>query len=283
MPCSNIEFFRAFLAALNTIDDQLGNTRSQLEAEFNAETADLDPYQANEYALEQFGALSVDQELLSLYRSVRDFQADYTGGEPLTDDVPMVVSVVEYARATGDQKPLSLARIPPMMLLLEQSLAAQIKTDFLIAFLRRNAQALQEYRIQQLEQSIRKEETDDETHTSLSDYTLTRQALALHFLLTEGMEVTNIDTTRVIALAHLLSGKKIPLKNGQENIGNSGIKTAFGKMWQKKGKHHLADLRFILRFFKPFENAASKEMQRTINAIEKEINKTEVRLNKNPE
>jgi hypothetical protein len=282
MSVAKVEFFRAFLSAISSMDTNMATALLQFKEEFSAATNHLNPQQANDFAMEQFKELKVNQKLASLYDAVTTFINDHAGdGFPLENNTPIVSDVTETALAVSGRSTLSLSIIPQSTHLAEQSMVAQMKMAFLVAFLRNNVPLIQEFRIKQLKAALQPAPPVEAVDFTLSSFTLNQQVLALHFMLTEGMEVNNVDNTKVIALAHLLSGKKIPLdKDGHENIGNSGIKSAFGKMWQKQSKRHLADLRFVLRFFKPFENTSSKGMKRTVQAIEKEMAKTELRINK---
>jgi hypothetical protein len=91
-----------------------------------------------------------------------------------------------------------------------------------------------------------------------------------------------VDNTRLMEFAHLLSAKKIPLnkETGKENIRNSGIKSAFNKAWKKEDTNHLSDLRFVLRFFKPFNVIGATGIQNAVTAIEKRIARISEKLNK---
>lgn len=104
------------------------------------------------------------------------------------------------------------------------------------------------------------------------------QALALHFMLKYGLNVHNVDQTKIVAFAHLLTGEKIPVEDGKEVISKSPMTTVFAEMWQKPDEHHIEDLRLVLALFKPLEATASGNMGKVVQAIEEEIAKTEARL-----
>lgn len=277
MSITKVEFFRLFLETTHAIRDIVHTSASEYKAEFESETTGQNPQQASEYAERQLNQIKADEQLVSLFDSVTDFMYS-TIGESLAEDMPLVEKLAELGLRLSSKTTLTPSAIPLIAAAMEHASIQDGKRSFLTRFLQQNAEKVQEYRMAQLEKGakrIRNTEPDEEMTTG---YTLTQQALALHFFLTEGMNVTGVDKTKMIALAHLFAAKPIPVKNGKEVIGNSGIKTAFAKIREKQDKGQLADLRFVLRFFKPFEDTPSEGMKRVVQAIEREIAKTEKRL-----
>ena len=281
MPVTKVDFFRSFLSSVPAIGENAMQALSQFRSGFEVKVSEMNPQEANEFALQQMEQFTVNQELSSLYHDANAFMySNFGDGASFAYDIPIVANVTEKVLKLSGKSTLSLSALPHLIELIEQSVTTQWKIDLLHDFVGRNAAALQEYRMQKLESATHQEDTAP-ANAALLSFTLHQQVLAVHYLLTEGMGINNIDNTKVIALTHLLAGKKIPLDQyGQENIGNSGIKSAYGKMWQKDSKRHLADVRFVLNFFKPFERSQSEPMKRIIDAIEKEIGKTQARLDR---
>ena len=281
MAASNTDFFRAFQSGLPAIEEKLAVKQSAFKSQFQNSIAGLDILQATEYASQRLEDLHPDKGLCNLYNVIREFQdATFGEGNILADDLSIVIATADAATQLSGKKKASLSFVPQLLNRMQEALAQWNEAAYLQTFIQKNAAAVGVYRLKRLEEQ--QQAGDDKLMGTVSstEYTSTQQALALHFLLTEALDVTNIDTTKLIGLAHLLAGKKIPVKDGHENIGNSGIKSAFGKMWQKESRRHVADLRFVLRFFKPFEETSSEVMQRAVKAIEREIAKTESRLNR---
>ncbi len=278
MSMTKVEFFRLFLETTPAIREIAGTALSEYKAGFEAQTGVQNPQEASEYAERCLEQLKVDEHLVHLFNTVTEFMSPTHLGDGLAEDMPLVEEVAELALRLSSKTKLSPSALPLIAGAIEHELVQNEKKNFLTRFLQQNAGKAQEYRIKQIEKGAKRNrntEPDGETSTG---YTLTQQALALHFFLTEGMNVTGVDKTKIIALAHLFAAKPIPVKNGKEVIGNSGIKTAFAKIREKQDKGQLADLRFVLRFFKPFEDTPSDGMKRIIAAIEREIAKTEERL-----
>ncbi len=278
MSLTKVEFFRLFLATTDSVREIAYSDLSEYKAEFHTDTTSQNPQQAGDYAQGQLEQITVDSKLLSLYNAVTEFMSPNHMGGTLAEDMPLVEEVAELAQRLSSNLKLSSSIIPLVAEAVGKVATQDLKRDFLTRFLQQNAGKVQEYRMTQLEKGAKRNRNTEQDEESATGYTLTQQALALHFFLTEAMNVTGVDKTKIIALAHLFAAKPIPVKNGKENIGNSGIKTAFAKIREKQDKGQLSDLRFVLRFFKPFEDTPSDGMKRIIQAIEREIAKTEERL-----
>ncbi|MBS1615866.1 MAG: hypothetical protein JST06_07090 [Bacteroidetes bacterium] len=282
MSISKVEFFRLYLDTIPAIEEIAKNMFNDFRKAFDQHISGQNPQQVSSYAQKQLAEIKVDESLLYLYHHTIEFTSEV--GDGLFEDMAIVVDVSEIALRVTGKKILSAALMPDMADATGKALGEDIKRRRLIHLLEQNAQNVQDYRISQLEKASRfgrggESELGEDEELS-SGFTLTQQALAFHFLLKEGLEITGVDQTKNIALAHLLAAKKIPIKGGKENIANSGIKSAFGKMWQKSDKGLLGDLRFVLRFFKAYEDTTSAGVKRILAAIEAEVVKVEARLKK---
>lgn len=280
MSLSKVEFCSLYLDTLPAINEIANSSFKEFRTEFERHTHGQNPQQVSSYAQKKLAEVKVDESLIYLYRHTVEFTSGI--GDGLFEDMVIVVDVAETALRLSSKKSLSAAIMPPMAKAMGKAVSEDMKRRSLIDLLEQNAPNVQDYRIAQLENASRFGRSDDNDQDDEaggnSDFTLSQQALALYYLLKEGMNVSGVDQTKMIALAHLLSGKKIPIKSGKENIANSGIKSAFGKMRLKSDKSQLTDLRFVLRFFKPFEDSSSEGMKRITQALEQEIAKVEARL-----
>ncbi len=251
MPNHKLSFFKAFysvVAEIHVTDDQLAPSK----AEVDASVKNLDPIAANEVIQNQLKSLQPDKEVLELYYAVSEFQVQSFGEAFWMEEThPLVEAAWEIAiRLSGESKPTETL-LTNLVDTLKQSMYDRYKVALFERYIANNAAALNEYRFKKLaEQVAQKEnrEQEDEVVVAYGEFTHTQQAIAIHYLFHEALDISGADNTRLMEFAHLLSAKKIPLnkETGKENIRNSGIKSAFNKAWKKEDSNHLADLRFVL-------------------------------------
>ncbi len=277
MSISNLVVYRAFVDFLPLVSENAHDLSKTYFQEFTSRISALTPPKARQLALDCLQEQKPDLSLVGLYRKLNNF-INNSFGDQIFDDTGIVEDVAATVLAFSGGQTLDLSVLPLLQEAMTRSIAQQYIIESLENYVAGSGTAVQEYRIAQLEGKLKTHEDNDERQRS--EFTVTQQVLALHFLLSEAMSIQNVDNTKVIALCHLLAGKKIPIRQGKENIANSGIKTAFSKMRQKHPKNQLSDLHFVLKFFKPFENNITGQMDRVVQAIEKEIMKLEKRQQK---
>ncbi len=282
MSDNGLSLFKAFYQSIPGLTEDDLEQYTTYSAALQSEVKDLNPVAANNLVQDKLNALKPDAELLNLYDSIRDFQFSAMGesyefeeGHDFVSDTAAIAK-----RLTG--KPDSgMEALPALIAQLKEALLVRLKIGILKNYLDKNASSLHEYRLKQLEQGILNNAHTDEPK-SLSEFTHTQQAIAIHYLFHEALGITGIDTTRLMEFAHLLSAKKIPRnkETWKENIRNSGIKSAFNKAWKKEDANHLADLRFVLRFFKPLDVVGATGIGNAVTALEKRIARISEKLNK---
>ncbi len=281
MQSESLSFFEAFYRAISNQDVPQTNDLS-----LKADLEKLDPVEASDLIQKRLIDIQPNDELLGLYDSIKAFQQENIGEfHQFHEDHTLVEATAQMAGKLSGKSEPSLDMIPKVMAKLEEALIARAHVQTLKQYERTNAEALREYRFKKLEeQASDKLQVNDATGevNTHSEFTHTQQAIAIHFLFHEALGILGVDNTRLMEFAHLLSAKKIPLnkETGKENIRNSGIKSAFNKAWKKEDANHLADLRFVLRFFKALNVDSSIGIQNAVAALEKRIARISEKLNR---
>jgi hypothetical protein len=177
-----------------------------------------------------------------------------------------------------------------MSVFIQRTREALEKADrswYLRRFLQQHEPKVHAFKLEKLEGRI--DEIQDRSTTptpevkSITEFTQTQQLLAIKYLAQEAtLGATNIETDRLIELGHLLAAKPIPLnkETGAWNTRNSGLRSAFIKASNKTETNQIADLRFVLRFFRPLSNHGSEVMDRAASALEKDIARLERQIEK---
>jgi hypothetical protein len=281
MKSASLSFFESLYRAIS--DLELPQTR---DLAIKADIEGLDPVEASDLIQKRLIDIRPDDKLLNLYDCIKAFQQENIGEfHQFEENHPFVEATVQVTRELSGKTEPSLDMIPNVIAKLEEALIARAQVMTLQQYERSNADALREYRFKKLEeQASKKLQVNDEmggvaTH---GNFTHTQQAIAIHYLFQEALGISNIDNTKLMEFAHLLSAKKIPInkETGKENIRNSGIKSAFNKAWKKEDANHLADLRFVLRFFRALNVDTNAGIQTAIAAIEKRIARISEKLNR---
>lgn len=285
MPVDVSSFFKAYYSAVAEMGFADGNwqaSQTSLLSEING----LDPIAANEVVRDKLRALHPDEQLLNLYDAVCYHQSESTG-EPyyFDDNNPSVLNAAEAAKRISGATELSLDLLPQLMDATKRAINERTEFNILNRYIAANRDVLNEYRFKkQGEQLARSSQShqQEETLISFGEFTHTQQAIAIHYLLQEALDVSGVDNTRLMEFAHLLSAKSIPVnkETGKANIRNSGIKSAFNKAWKKEDANHLSDLRFVLRFFKPLNVEGATGIQNAVIALEKRIAKISEKLSR---
>ncbi len=281
-----LEFFTRFYSSVADHRFQESAGRTEFSSELQAMVQGLDPLAATREVARYRDDLLPDTALLDLYDRIADYQ-DASLGEPfvLDEDHPLVLETTAAARRIIGAASLENKDASTLIKRVDDALSARDRLREADSWLQKNAGAVNEYRLQQLEHAARTApglgEVDEPA--AKNAFTHARQAIAIQYLLNEALEVANVDTTRLMEFAHVLAAKPIPIDkaSGKPNIRNSGIKTAFNKAWKKEDANHLADLRFVLRYFQPLNVEGAVGINRAVIAIEKRIEKISEKLSRN--
>ena len=283
MPGDTLSLFKAIYTAIAEMRFQDDHS---LNTSLPSELANLDPIAANEVIQEKLRTLHPDEQILNLYDAICDSQSQFIG-EPyhFDEDHPLVMETSEVVKQLSRGNELSLDMLPLIMDAVKKAIADRREVNALNNYIAKNRAALNEYHLKKLTEQVAQaglSQSKDDAPITLGEFTHTQQAIALYYLFHEALGITGIDNTRLMEFAHLLSAKKIPLnkETGKENIRNSGIKSAFNKAWKKEDVNHLADLRFVLRFFKPLDIDGATGIQNAVAALEKRIAKISEKLNR---
>lgn len=285
MPTDAPSFFRAYYSAVAEMGFEDGYWQVS-QTPPPSEIEGLDPIAANELVKEKLQALHPDEQLLDLYDAVCEHQSE-SFGEPyyFDEDHPFILSAAEAAKRLSGASELSLELLPQLMDATKQAIYERAEVNTLNRFVAANSAVLNEYRFRKLEERLDQSSQSpqqEETPATFGEFTHTQQAIAIHYLFHEALGIAGVDNTRLMEFAHLLSAKSIPIhkETGKANIRNSGIKSAFNKAWKKEDANHLADLRFVLRFFKPLNVVGATGIQNAVTAIEKRIARISEKLSR---
>ena len=283
-----VYFFKKFYAYVNSLDslDSFANNQYDLfSTKLKSELVGLNPIAADELVADKLDKLKLDTELLNCHDKIREFQLNAMGELYTFDqDHPFVSAVVAIIRRLTGKSSLDDEALSVLIGKLKEALLDRTKVNILESYRKRNACTLNEYRLKRLEKGIL-----DITSTIpaeeleiFGEFTRAQQAIAIRCLFYYVLELNDVDETKLMEFAHLLSARKIPLnkKTGKADIRNSSIKSAFSKTKNKENASHLADLRFVLRYFKLLNRENNAGIQKAINMLEKRIDEISRKLDK---
>lgn len=285
MPQDAPSFFRAFYSAIADLRFEEEFWLS-VKTSLPSEISNLDPIAATELVEEKLGTLHPDENLLSIYDAIHDYQSNSTGEQYYFDENDsLIIRTAEQAKRVCKKAQLSLDMLPQLIEALKQAISDRLEADVLIRYIDANKATRDRLHFKKLDEQVAhgsQRQQEEEVNTASGAFTHAQQAIAIHYLFHEALGLTNVDNTKLMEFAHLLSAKKIPInkETGKENIRNSGIKSAFNKAWKKEDANHLADLRFVLRFFKALNVDSNAGIQTAIAAIEKRIARISEKLNR---
>lgn len=281
-----LEFFKRFYSSVADHRFQEPAGRTDFSSELQAMVKALDLLAANKAVALYRDELQPNTALLNLYDRIADYQ-DASVGEPFVfdEDHPLVIETAAAAERITGGALLDEEAASNLINKVDHALLAREKMREAESWLQKNAGAVNEYRLQQLEHAANNAPGigDVDEPSAKNAFTHAQQAIAIQYLLNEALDVSNVDTTRLMEFAHVLAAKPIPIDKatGKLNIRNSGIKTAFNKAWKKEDANHLADLRFVLRYFQPLNVEGAVGINRAVTAIEKRIAKISEKLSRN--
>lgn len=283
------EEFSLFLQFNNAVPrmGEYSATRHSWLKDFQSQAAELDPVAADALCRQRLDDITVNESLVHLYHEIDTFQVENMGSGRLYHDArhPFAQETLTLLKKTLNVEQPTSADMETFIEIVESELEKNSRVFFLRQFLKQHADSATYHRLQKLEEvadAIREDASSPLISVSktTAEFTQVRQALALRYLCNEVLGLTNIDSTRLITLGHLLAAKPIPRdeKTGVWKIANSGLKSAFTKSIRKEGPGYIADLQFVLRVFEPFRGQGSGAMDSAIAALQKDIDREKRKL-----
>jgi len=267
MTDNSLLFFDAFLTDLWPLEEQASSQFRIAQSAFISELKELDPAASNKLAKEKLSVLYPDLELLTFYDSLPSFLSATLGdGIPFTKDAEFVVNTSKSTSRLSEMEIVPIAFVSTFSSAIERALVERSMIKLINSFIRKNAQALNEYRFAQLEErgpQTNKKAVGRKGRAPLGGITRTLQAQALPYIFEYEFGVTQVDATNIYCASHLISREEIPETDGEENIDKSPFKGAFREMSTMSPEYQLKGNRLILDAFLPLKgkiNSANSEM-----------------------
>jgi hypothetical protein len=285
MKNNELAFFRVFYAANADLSEEVFEHSLRYRTALLAEIKMLDSAAVDALLKSRLQSLEPDAELLQIYEEIQRIQSSACG-EPFSfdDEHDLVLATADCVKRITGKATVGTKDLPLLLCELRRALNEKSKLLILERHVSENAAHLNDVRIRELERKFQNasQSISVEAPKAITQFTHAQQAIAIHYLIDEALGVSNVDTSRLMELAHLLAAKSIPIdaKSGKENIRNSGIKSAFNRTWKKEDASHLKDLRFVLRFFKPLAVDGAHGIQKAVIQLEKRIARVSSKLNK---
>jgi len=288
MTSSQLSLFLEFNDAVPNLSRIYFTSNDPWAKVFLAQIQRLDPVAAEALGRKMLDDIVVDERLLHLYDEINDFQTQAVGsGYRFDVHHPLVEKTIALLKdTTGAVQPTS-EDMAAFIQLVKGELEKDGRIAYLTRFLNQHSETVNRFRMQKIEESVNavREASSSQTASaskSVMEFTQVQQAIALRYLFNEVLGLTNVDTTRIIALGHLLAAKAIPRdeQTGAWKIANSGLKSAFTKAVRKSGLSYLADLRFVLRVFEPLRGQGATAIDSAIATLERDISREEKKLAK---
>ena len=275
-------FFDAFLTALWPLEQQATSQFRIAQSAFISELKELDPAASNKLAKEKLSVLNPDLELLTFYDSLTSYlNASFGDGIPFTKDAEFVVSTSKIAIRLSGMEIVPIAFVPTFSAAIERALVERSMIKLINSLIRKIAQALNEYRLQLLEERpilSNKKPNGRKGRAPLGGITRTLQARALSYVFEYAFGVSQVDATNIYYASHLISREEIPDTDGEENIDRSPFKGAFREMTAMSPEYQLKENKLILDTFLPLKgkiNSANSEvpegLQRMLIAVQNRI------------